>query len=101
MNSKVTLKLTVSELCDCVQISEDILIEIVHQGILEPQGNSPQSWTFDDSMVDVLKRAVRLRRELEIEWAGIAVALDLLNELDQLKTENQNLRQRLERFLQS
>ncbi len=101
MSSQLTVKLTVSELCESVQISEDMLIEIVSQGIVEPKGASPASWQFDDSMLNILKRAVRLREELDIEWAGIALALDLLDELDQLKTENYRLRQRLGRFLQS
>ena len=44
------------------------------------------------------KRARRLQGELQIEWAGIALALQLLDELEQLRAENSQLRRRLSRF---
>lgn len=40
----------------------------------------------------------RLRRELALDWAGVAVALDLLGEVERLRLENRHLRRRLGRF---
>jgi chaperone modulatory protein CbpM len=45
-----------------------------------------------------ITRAVRLHRELQVDWAGIALALELLNELEGLRRENETLRRRLERL---
>jgi len=36
---------------------------------------------------------------LELEWEGVALALNLLDELEHLRAENRMLRQRLGRFL--
>ena len=47
----------------------------------------------------IVHRAVRLRKELELDWPGIAVALTLLDENARLSRENQILQQRLARFL--
>ena len=40
----------------------------------------------------------RLQAELQIDWAGVALALQLLDDLQQLRGENSHLRQRLNRF---
>jgi chaperone modulatory protein CbpM len=45
------------------------------------------------------KRAAKLRRDLELEWEGVALALDLLDEVKQLRAENRMLRQRLGRLV--
>ncbi|RZI70989.1 MAG: chaperone modulatory protein CbpM, partial [Rubrivivax sp.] len=47
-----------------------------------------------------LKRAVKLHQELELEWEGVALALELLEEVQHLRSENTMLRQRLGRFTQ-
>lgn len=101
MNNRLTVRFTVTEFCKSVQISEDILNEIIDEGILDPSGTTPETWYFDAHMAEVARRAIRLQKELDIEWAGIAVAMDLLKELDQLRTENDRLRQRLGRFIQA
>ncbi len=99
MNTTLILTLRLEEVCRCVEISEELLAEFVAQGIVAPQGDTPSEWRFDANSVSTLKRAVRLQRELDIDWAGVAVALDLLREVDTLRAENRMLRQRLERFL--
>ncbi|MFJ2712050.1 chaperone modulator CbpM, partial [Pseudomonas sp. NPDC087346] len=45
------------------------------------------------------KRAAKLRRDLELEWEGVALALNLLEEVQELRAENQMLKQRLGRLV--
>lgn len=99
MSATVILHLRTREVCQSVNIPEDLLRDCVAQGIIAPIGASPIDWLFDANMVGTLRRALRLQRELEIDWAGVAVALDLLKELDELRSENRMLRQRLARFM--
>jgi chaperone modulatory protein CbpM len=47
------------------------------------------------------KRASALQKDLELEWEGVALALDLLEEVQQLRAENQMLKQRLGRLVQT
>jgi chaperone modulatory protein CbpM len=72
-------------------VSEEELHEVVGLGVIEPYEDE----TFDDHALTVMRRAVRLRQELELDWPGIAVALTLLEENAQLRQENRLLRQRL------
>ena len=76
------------------------LARFVEHGILEPQGSVPKDWRFTDYELTLAKRAAKLRHDLELEWEGVALALELLQEVQQLRSENNMLRQRLGRFTQ-
>jgi MerR HTH family regulatory protein len=39
-------------------------------------------------MISLTQKAVRLHRDLDIEWSGIALAIGLIEELEQLRDEN-------------
>jgi chaperone modulatory protein CbpM len=86
------------ELCDVTELTSHIVIEVVEHGIVEPRGNDPASWVFDIEMITVTKKAVRLHRDLGIDWTGIALAINLLDEVELLRLENEELKRRLERF---
>jgi chaperone modulatory protein CbpM len=88
------------ELCQSVNLPRDVLVEIVEVGIVEPREQRAGHWVFDYQAVSVVRRAVRLRREFELDWPGIALALRLLDEVDELRAENRYLRQRLARLLE-
>ncbi|HEX5676894.1 MAG TPA: chaperone modulator CbpM [Alcanivorax sp.] len=90
--------LTLTELCRRVSLPEHAVIEIVEVGIIEPLGGS-STWRFDDRTLVVLSRAARLHEDLHLDWPGVALALELLEEIGTLRRENEQLRQRLNRFL--
>ena len=73
--------------CEATDLSDVYVIEIVEHGILEPQGVQPKDWRFNDYARLALagKRAAKLRHDLELEWEGVALALDLLEEVQQLR----------------
>lgn len=92
--------LNLEEFCQSAELPVEYLFEIVEQGIIEPRGAAPESWRFDTRALLIARRAARLRRDLDLEWPGIALALELLEELEQLRRENRQLRRRLGRFQQ-
>jgi len=100
MKRSLILALNPEEFCQSADLPSEWLIEIVELGIIEPSGPTPQDWLFDAAALAIAKRAARLRRDLDIEWAGIALALDLLAQVEHLQTENRQLKQRLSRFEQ-
>ncbi|EMF0718508.1 chaperone modulator CbpM [Citrobacter freundii] len=97
--ANVTVTFTITEFCLHTGVSEEELNEIVGLGVIEPREDDAAHWLFDDRALNVVKRALRLRQELELDWPGIAVALTLLEENAQLRHENRLLRQRLSRFI--
>ncbi|MGE1175172.1 MULTISPECIES: chaperone modulator CbpM [Pseudomonas] len=99
MSSTLIVQLDMTEFCKAADLSDAWVIEIVDHGILEPQGTQPREWRFTDYELALAKRAARLRRDLELEWEGVALALDLLDEVKELRAENRMLRQRLARLV--
>ncbi len=99
MNSIHRIKLTVTEFCESVPVSRQTLEEMVSEGVFDVPGTATDDWVFDAEMLTLIRKALRLKSELDIDWAGIAVALDLLMELDQLRRENRQLKSQLSRFL--
>jgi chaperone modulatory protein CbpM len=99
MSTPLIVQLDMAEFCEATDLSDVYVIEIVEHGILEPQGTVPQDWRFSDYELVLAKRAAKLRRDLELEWEGVALAMDLLEEVQQLRAENRMLRQRLGRLV--
>jgi len=87
--------LTLTEITQCVRIPVETVIVIVDHGIVEPRGQKPEEWRFEPHMLATLRRAIRLQQDLELDWAGIAVALSLTEQLHQLRGQNRLLRQQL------
>jgi chaperone modulatory protein CbpM len=98
--STLVVQLDMQTLCREADLPAAYVIEIVEHGIVEPSGRTPEEWLFDDQAPVLAKRAAKLQRDLELEWEGVALALELLDEVQQLRSENLMLKQRLGRFLQ-
>ncbi|GAB3370456.1 chaperone modulator CbpM [Azotobacter armeniacus] len=100
MTTTLTVQLTLEECCQLVDVPAASLIEIVEYGIIEAGDGSPQDWRFDPAALGRLRQALRLQRELELDWQAVAVALDLLDEVGRLRAENESLKRRLLRFME-
>lgn len=90
--------LTVIDFCVHTGIAEEELQEIVGLGIIQPI-ETTNEWLFDDQAVVIMRRAVRLYHELEIDWPGIAMAMNLMEQNERLQRENEMLRLQLKRFI--
>jgi len=78
-------ELTLSDLCRaCCQHAEWI-VQLVEEGILEPAGRNPAQWRFSGTSLQKAHIAMRLQRDLEINLAGVALALDLMDEIESLR----------------
>jgi chaperone modulatory protein CbpM len=65
--------------------SARVLQVLVNEGLLQPRGSYPAQWRFSGIEVRRARRALRLRRDLELNLAGTALALDLLDEIEELR----------------
>lgn len=79
--------LTLNELCEICHISPDFIHHLVEYEIIQPEGNLPKEWVFGLNELKRVKKVLRLQRDLEVNLAGVAVVLDLLDQLENLHSE--------------
>jgi chaperone modulatory protein CbpM len=79
------LRLTLHEVCEVCGIEESIVIDMVREGIAEPIDEAEARWEFSGVAVARLRTAHRLQRDLHVNLAGAALALDLLEEIAGLR----------------
>jgi len=94
------IQLSLKEICHELQLSESVCVDIVEYGIVCPEGSQPAEWYFDLDMIGLIRHAVRLHRDLDLAWQDVAIVSELLDKRNQLQTENELLKRRLDLFLQ-
>ena len=85
------LQFTLIELSQACQADSARLIELVEEGALMPSGNDASSWRFDGSALRRASAALRLARDLHLNAASVALVLDLLDEVEALKSRLRQL----------
>ncbi len=78
--------LTLADLCRACAVHDEQIIALVDAGVLEPQGREPARWIFAGDSLHRARKALRLQRDLDIDLAGAALALELLDEIASLRT---------------
>jgi chaperone modulatory protein CbpM len=79
------IELSLAELCHACGIPEEQVVSWIFEGMLDAAGERPQEWKFTGSSLKRARVAWRLTRDLEINTAGVALALDLLDEIAALR----------------
>jgi chaperone modulatory protein CbpM len=80
------VELTTLELCRACHLSEQQIELWVFEGVLEPRGESRDSWRFGGDSLARMRVATRLMRDLELNAPGVALALDLLERIAELES---------------
>jgi len=79
-------RFTLVELSHACKVQREWVIELVEQGVLEPEGGKPDQWHFHASCLSRTRKARRLQQDLELNLPGVALVLDLLEEIEFLRT---------------
>ena len=79
------VELTLGELCRACDLTAEKVLELIEYGVIEPQGRRPSQWRFRGVSLRRVRRARRLQQDLGVNIAGVALALDLLDELERLQ----------------
>ncbi|MGF6721094.1 chaperone modulatory protein CbpM [Paraburkholderia sp. GAS41] len=86
------MEFTLVELCQASGASQDEVALWVAEGAFTPRGAAPHEWRFSGASLRRVRTASRLARELEINPPGIALVLDLLDEIDTLRSHSRRAR---------
>jgi len=80
-----SVELSLAELCTACRVSEELVIDIVAEGIVEPLGVERAQWRFSGVAVTRIQRVIRLQQEFDVNLPGAALALELLEEIERLR----------------
>ncbi len=81
------------ELCTVCKVHAQFVQELIDEGILSPEGQNPGEWRFAAVEIRRIQLSIRLQEDLRINLPGTALALDLLDEIDQLRRSKSHLEQ--------
>ncbi len=94
-------QITVQELCSVPGLTVSVLTEMVAFGIVEPSsGDSPAQWMFTSLAANRSMRALRLLHDLELNLAGAALALELMDELQVARARLRSLEHHGDDFIE-
>ena len=85
------IELSLGDLCAACALTSERIIELVEEGVIDPVRGGPGQWRFRSVSIRRLRRAERLERDLGVNAAGAALALDLIEELERLRARLRRL----------
>lgn len=86
--------LSLGELCRLCRVHADYVLDLIDQGILEPEGENVQHYRFTGKCIIRTEKAMRLQRDMGINLAGVAMILDLLDQVEDLERRIRELEAR-------
>jgi chaperone modulatory protein CbpM len=78
-------EVTLDDLCQSCRVDQSVIMALVDEGIVEPMPGDLEPCRFSGTTLPRVVRALRLQRDFDLNLAGLAFALDLLNEIETLR----------------
>ncbi|WP_150910545.1 chaperone modulator CbpM [Marinobacter halotolerans] len=92
---------TLREVCERGDCHAEFVIKLVNYGVIAPVDDSPDArqWQFDLQALARLRKAQRLQRDLKMNLPGLAMSLELLDEVQEMRREVDRLNRQLRHFM--
>lgn len=78
--------LSLIQLCDICNLTPELIIEMVNEGVLDHTGENKNAWRFSFTLVERIRKVQRLQNDFNVNLAGAALALDLLEKIEHLES---------------
>lgn len=77
--------ITIDDLCRSCTVELETVTLLVKEGILDPVGEDVTHWQFSVTSLKRVKTVIHLQRDLGVNLAGAALALELLDRIAKLE----------------
>ena len=84
-------EVSLAQLCQACGLSEEEIVKLVDEGIIDPVGHKPAVWRFHAVSLRRVRITRNLQQELGVNTPGAALALTLLEELEELRARLRRL----------
>lgn len=78
--------LSLEEVLTTYGVSQSMVIEIINEGIIDVENETPEQWRFDTLACQRIRMVAQLEKDLGVNTAGSGLILELLEEIKHLKT---------------
>jgi chaperone modulatory protein CbpM len=75
------------ELARACNVEREWVLELVAEGVITPAGEARETWHFRGASLARVRAARRLSRDLEVNLSGVALALELMDEIAALREQ--------------
>lgn len=83
---------TIEEICVACQVEQGWVAGLVSHGVIEPvEGGQAEAAQYAAASVMRVAKAKRLERDLSLNTPGVALVLDLLDEIERLRAKLRTL----------
>ncbi|MBK1853063.1 chaperone modulator CbpM [Marinobacter sp. 1-4A] len=91
---------TLHEVCERGECHAEFVIKLVSYGIIAPvePAEETRQWLFDVAALARLHKARRLQRDLKMNLPGLAMSLELLDEVQDMRKEVERLNRQLQQL---
>lgn len=91
---------TLHEVCERGECHAEFVIKLVSYGIISPvePTTEERQWLFDVAALARLHKARRLQRDLKMNLPGLAMSLELLDEVQDMRREIDRLSRQLQQL---
>lgn len=88
---------TLHEVCERGECHAEFVIKLVNYGIITPvePATEARQWVFDVAALSRLHKALRLQRDLKMNLPGLAMSLELLDEVQDMRKEMERVKRQL------
>lgn len=91
---------TLREFCERGDVHAEFVVKLVSYGVIAPvEEGEVRDWQFDLPALARLRKAQRLQRDLKINLPGLAMSLELLDDIHDLRREVDRLNRQLKQLM--
>lgn len=85
-------QLSITEVAARCGVHPDLIERFVYLGLIDPVGGDEDRLLFPIEVVPLVRKIIRLRNHLGINYVGIGLVLELMNRIEKLESKLQELK---------
>ncbi|SFM52838.1 chaperone modulator CbpM [Thermodesulforhabdus norvegica] len=91
--------LRIEQVAEACGVHPELIDRFVRLGLIDPVDNESELLLFELDTVPLVRKIIRLRNDLGINYAGVGVVIDLLDRLDSLERRIEILEEQIAKLI--
>lgn len=83
--------ISITHLCHNYNHSQEEIVELVEEGILNPIGSTKNEWRFHYRAIARIQKVRRLQKDFELDLSASGLVMQLLDRIEELESKFNDL----------